>query len=177
MKRFTDCFFLLPLFFLSTGFFRPISGFCQTGTEGGYDERKPKAAFQEIRSPEIPEKLYFAGEEVPMWNFDVFESLDRELTVNCFFHSQTLRYIKLAPRFFEIIEPILKQDTVPDDFKYLALAESGFDPRALSPAGAAGIWQFMKPAAREYGLEINEEIDERYHIEKATHAACQYLKE
>lgn len=138
---------------------------------------KKKVVFQEVNSPPLPDKLFFAGEEVPLWNFDIRENLDRELMVNCYFHSQTLRYIKLAPRYFEIIEPILKNDTVPDDFKYLALAESGFDPKAISPAGAAGIWQLMKPAAKEYGLEINDEVDERYHIEKASQAACKYLKE
>jgi hypothetical protein len=133
--------------------------------------------FQMVSSPPIPERLKFVGEDVPLQNFDVRENLDRELMVNSFFHSQTLRYLKLAPRYFAIIEPILKQDSVPDDFKYLALAESGFDPRIVSPSGAAGIWQFMKATGKEYGLEINEEVDERFHIEKATHAACKFLKE
>lgn len=136
-----------------------------------------KQVAQTIVSPPMPAKLSFAGEEVPLWNFDIKESLDRELMVNTYFHSQTLRFIKLVPRYFKIIEPILKENNIPDDFKYLALAESGFDPKALSPAGAAGIWQFMKGAARENGLEVNGEIDERYNIEKATGAACKYLQE
>lgn len=139
--------------------------------------QKKNSDFQHITPPPVPDQMKFAGEEVPLWNFDVRESLDREIMVNSFFHSQTLRFIKLAPRYFEIIEPILKRDSIPDDFKYLALAESGFDPKALSPAGAAGIWQFMKGTARENGLEVNSNVDERYNIEKATAAACSYLHE
>lgn len=132
---------------------------------------------QQVIPPPIPEHLIFAGERVPLENFDVMESLDRELLVNTYFHSQTLRFFKMAPRYFKIIEPILKRDSIPNDFKYLALAESGFDPKAISPAGAAGIWQLLKGTARDYGLEVNNEIDERYHIEKATEAACKYLHE
>jgi membrane-bound lytic murein transglycosylase D len=150
-----------------------LTGFsgCARGNE------QIKDTFQVVVSPPIPKKLKFVGEVVPIHNFDVRENLDRELMVNCYFHSQTLRFLKLAPRYFEIIEPILRQDTIPDDFKYLALAESGFDPRIVSPSGAAGIWQFMKTTGKEYGLEVNEEVDERFNIEKATHAACKYLKD
>lgn len=144
---------------------------CASGSE------QQKDTFQFVSPPPIPVKLEFAGEVVPLQNFDVKENLDRDLMVNCYFHSQTLRYLKLAPRYFEIIEPILKQDSVPDDFKYLALAESGFDPKIISPSGAGGIWQFLKSTGKEYGLEINEEVDERFNIEKATHAACKFLKE
>ena len=124
----------------------------------------------------LPEKLDFANEPVPLENFDVRESLDRELLINANFHSQTLLYIKKTNRYFSIIEPILKRNEVPLDFKYLALAESGLIDKVVSSAGAVGIWQFMKPAAIENGLEVNEEVDERYNIEKATEAACQYLK-
>jgi hypothetical protein len=162
------------IIFFAAGFF--LSQSVSLSAHGEENEKK-KVVLQEVNSPPIPDKLFFAGEEVPLWHFDIRESLDRELMVNCYFHSQTLLYIKLAPRYFKIIEPILEQDTIPDDFKYLALAESGFDPKAVSPAGAVGIWQFMKSSAKEYGLEINDEIDERYHIEKATKAACKYLKE
>lgn len=141
---------------------------------------------QAVRSPgapavfkpvELPDTLSFAGERVPLEYFDVRESLDREMLVNSYFHSQTLRFLKMAPRFFPLIEPILQADTVPLDFKYLALAESGFDPRVVSPAGAAGFWQFLKGTAADYGLEVNSEVDERYHIEQSTRAACRYLKE
>ena len=124
----------------------------------------------------LPEKLDFANEEVPLGNFDVRESLDREMLIVSNFHSQELLYLKKTNRYFSIIEPILKKNEIPDDFKYLALAESGFLDKIVSPAGAVGIWQFMKDAALEYGLEVNEEVDERYHIEKATEAACKYLR-
>ncbi len=136
-----------------------------------------KNTFQLISSPPLPSELSFAGEKVPIGEFDIVERMDRELIVNSFFHSQTIRYIKLTPRYFSIIEPILKKNGIPEDFKYLALAESGFDTKAVSPAGAAGIWQFMKPAAKENGLEISDDVDERYNVEKATEAACKYLKD
>ncbi|OFX57825.1 MAG: hypothetical protein A2066_03160 [Bacteroidetes bacterium GWB2_41_8] len=124
----------------------------------------------------LPEELQFAGEKVPLEYFDVRENLDRELLSTVYFHSQTIRYIKNATRYFSIIEPILKANGVPDDFKYLAVAESGFDPRAVSPAKAVGLWQILESAAKENGLEINAEVDERYHIEKSTEAACRILK-
>ncbi len=139
--------------------------------------RESEEKYDYYKPVPIPEHLKFAGENVPLEYFDVKESLDRELLVNSYFHSQTLRYLKMAPRYFDIIEPILKADTVPLDFKYLALAESGFDPRAASPAGAVGFWQFVKGTATDYGLEVNDEVDERYHIELSTHAACRYLKD
>ncbi len=124
----------------------------------------------------LPEKLDFSGERVPLENFDVSESLDREMLIVSNFHSQDLIYLKKTTRYFSVIEPILKKNDIPDDFKYLALAESGFLDKAVSPSGAIGIWQFMKSAAIENGLEVNEEVDERYHIEKATQATCRYLK-
>lgn len=138
--------------------------------------KKPEM-FQMVSPPPIPEQLSFAGEPVPLGQYDILERFDRELIVNCFFHSQTIRFIKLAPRYFDIIEPILEANNIPNDFKYLAVAESGFDPRALSPAGAAGFWQLLQGTARDYGLEVTAEVDERYHIEKATEAACKYLHE
>jgi membrane-bound lytic murein transglycosylase D len=124
----------------------------------------------------LPEKLNFANEDVPLGNFDVRESLDREMLIVANFHSQELIYLKKTTRYFSIIEPILKKNEIPDDFKYLSLAESGFLEKIISPAGAVGLWQFMKGAALENGLEVNEEVDERYHIEKSTEAACRYLK-
>lgn len=140
---------------------------------------KVKPQFHSVQiafSPSIPDSLTFAGEPVPLENFDTYESLDRELIINTYFHSQTIRLIKLAPRYLETIEFILKQNGIPDDFKYLAMAESALNHKAVSPSGAAGIWQFMKTTGKEYGLEINDEVDERYHLEKATQAACDYLK-
>lgn len=126
-------------------------------------------------APPMPDSISFMGEKVPLHRFDVYESLERELLVNSYFHSQTIRLIKLAPRFFAQIDPILKEERVPEDFRYLAVAESGLNPKAVSPADAVGIWQFMKSAASDYGLEVNSEVDERYHIEKSTRAACSYL--
>ncbi|HSO85929.1 MAG TPA: lytic transglycosylase domain-containing protein [Draconibacterium sp.] len=124
----------------------------------------------------IPDKLSFAGEKMPLDQFDVKEALDRELLSNSYFHSQTIRFIKLAPRYFPVIEPILKEKGIPDDFKYLAIAESGLNPRAVSAAGAVGFWQFLDVTAKEYGLEVNKEVDERYHVEKSTYAFCAYLR-
>jgi membrane-bound lytic murein transglycosylase D len=125
---------------------------------------------------DLPATLEFAGETVPLNDYDILERLDRELLVNTYFQSQTMMFFKRANRWFPIIEPILKKNGVPDDFKYLALAESGF-LNVVSPRGAAGFWQFIDKTAREYGLEVNEEVDERYHVEKSTQAACQFLLE
>ncbi|MCD6355416.1 MAG: transglycosylase SLT domain-containing protein, partial [Prolixibacteraceae bacterium] len=120
---------------------------------------------QVFKPVKIPDTASFAGEPMPLNRFDVREALDRELLSNAYFHSQTIRYLKLAPRYFSIIEPILKKKGIPDDFKYLAVAESSLNPRAVSPARAVGFWQFMKGTARDYGLEVSKEVDERYHIE------------
>lgn len=123
----------------------------------------------------LPAALMFAGEEVPLGDMDVRERLDLELTVNCYWHSSTLMAMKRANRWFPVIEPILKDHGIPEDFKYLAVAESGLS-QVVSSAGATGIWQFMKAAGMEYGLTVTEEVDERYHVEKSTVAACKYLK-
>lgn len=130
--------------------------------------------YQKIKIPSIPTSLKFCGEDVPMQRQDIIESFDRELLINTFWHSSTVQSIKRSKYAFEIIEPILKEYGVPDDFKYLAVIESGL-VNATSPSGAKGIWQFMEATAPEYGLKVNKEIDERLDIEKATHAACKYL--
>ncbi len=131
---------------------------------------------QVIRSVNVNKAYAFANEDVPMDNFDAVERLDRELSVNSYWHSSTLLNIKNAGRYFPVIEPILAAYGVPDDFKYLAVSESNLR-NVTSPAGAKGIWQFVKSTGQYYGLEINGEVDERYHIEKATAAACRYLKD
>ena len=129
---------------------------------------------QQIHAIKTPVSPTFAGELVPI-NIDTRERLDRELSVNSYWQSSTLLNIKMANKYFPIIERILAEQGVPDDFKYLAVAESNL--RNVSSAAAArGIWQFRKLAAKEWGLEVNSEVDERYHIEKATVAACKYLK-
>lgn len=125
---------------------------------------------------DLPDTLEFAGERVPIEQFDVAEALDRELLSNVYFHSQTIRLIKLANRYFPVMEPILKEQNIPDDFKYLAVAESGL-ANVVSSAQAVGFWQIRKGTAGEYGLEVNSEVDERYHLEKSTVAACKYLHE
>lgn len=127
-----------------------------------------------VYAPVIPEDLTFAGEKVPIENFDVRESMDLEIMKTMFWHSEALLYIKRAKRFFPIIEPILKKNGVPEDFKFLAVAESGLK-NVVSPAKAEGYWQFLKATGKQYGLEITTEVDERYDIEKSTQAACEYL--
>jgi membrane-bound lytic murein transglycosylase D len=129
-----------------------------------------------IISPEIPDEIDFCGEPVPLQNFEVYERIDREFLVNTYWHSATLLSFKRANRWFPVIEEILKANNVPEDFKYMALIESGLS-NAVSPVGATGFWQFMEGTAIKYDLEVDKEIDERYHLEKATEAACKYLKE
>lgn len=123
----------------------------------------------------MPDGLNFAGEEVPVQNPDIKERMDRELLVNTYWQSNALLLFKRAHKYFPIIEPILAEEGVPDDLKYLAVIESGLT-QAVSPARATGFWQIMKETGKEYGLEVNSNVDERYHIEKSTRAACQYLK-
>lgn len=135
-----------------------------------------KEAAYKVYSPGIPETMTFAGENVPLGLIDVREKIDRELLVNTYWHSNTFLMIKRSNRWFDIIEPILEIEGIPADFKYLALIESGLT-NVVSPAGATGFWQFMKDTGRSYGLEVNSEVDERYHLEKATFAACNYLND
>ena len=129
-----------------------------------------------IITPYIPDKLYFAGERVPMENFEVRERIEREFIVNTYFHSLTILAIKRANRWFPVIEPILRQNNIPDDFKYLCVNESNLE-NVISPANATGFWQFIKGTGKKYNLEINRTIDERYHVEKSTQAACDYLND
>ncbi|MDR2651741.1 MAG: lytic transglycosylase domain-containing protein [Prevotellaceae bacterium] len=131
---------------------------------------------QIIKVIHAPESADFAGEELPLSYFDVRESLERELNQITYSHSLTLLTIRLSGRYFEIIESILKKYGIPDDFKYLCVAESNLQ-NAVSPAKAVGFWQFLSEVGQHYGLEINDEVDERYDIEKSTVAACKYLKE
>jgi membrane-bound lytic murein transglycosylase D len=127
-----------------------------------------------VEALDIPNVMTFAGERVPLQDTDVRERLDREIHVNSYWHSNMLLMIKKANRFFSEIEPLLKKYNLPDDFKYLAVAESGLD-NVTSHAGASGFWQFMKATGKEYGLEINNYVDERYNLELATKVAAQYL--
>ena len=130
--------------------------------------------FQRIQSVPFPEKVTFCGKEVPVNLFYVQEAFERELITNCYMHGTTMQIIKRANRFFPVIEPILKKNNIPDDMKYLAVAESGLR-NVVSPAKAEGFWQFLRDTGKEYKLEVNDDIDERYNLEKATQAACDYL--
>ena len=124
---------------------------------------------------QVPGYLDFAGEQMPLNNPDIYERMDRELLVNTYWQSNGLLMFKRANKYFPIIEPILAEYGIPDDFKYLAVIESGLT-NAKSPAGARGVWQIMKTTGRENGLEVNTNVDERYNLEKATRVACKYLQ-
>lgn len=127
------------------------------------------------RVPMIPTELDFAGERVPLDNFDTKESLRRELLTTSYLHSRTFLTLLATTRYFPIIEPILAKYNIPDDFKYLCMAESGLNPNVMSHAGAAGLWQFMPATGKSHGLLTGKEVDKRYHIEKSTEAACKHL--
>lgn len=128
-----------------------------------------------IKALKIPKGLTFAGEKVPTERHDIRERMDRELLVNTYWQSNGLLLMKRANKYFPIIEPLLKKYGIPDDFKYLAVAESGLQNNS-SPAGASGFWHFLRGSAREYGLEVNRNVDERYNLELATKVAAEYLK-
>ncbi|MEE4258932.1 MAG: lytic transglycosylase domain-containing protein [Bacteroidales bacterium] len=130
--------------------------------------------YYKIVSLDIPKQLSFAGEEVPLDLFYVKEALDRELSVNTYWHSSTLQIIKRSYRWFPVIDSILEAYGVPADFKYLAVIESGL-ANVVSPSNAVGFWQFLEGTAKDFDLEVNREVDERYHVEKSTEAACKYL--
>jgi len=128
----------------------------------------------QIKALKIPTELKFSGEHVPIEKDDIKERIDRELLVNTYWQSNGLLLIKRTNKYFPIIEPILEKNGIPNDFKYLAVIESGLQ-NVTSPAGAKGFWQIMKATGKENGLEINSNVDERYHLEKATQVACDYL--
>lgn len=129
-----------------------------------------------IFAPAAPAKASFAGQEIPQDLFYVKEAFEREIMANTFMHTSTMLMFKRANRWFPVIEPILKKNGIPDDFKFLALAESNL-ANVVSPAGAEGYWQFIKPTGLSYDLEINDNVDERYNMEKSTQAACDYFKD
>ena len=141
--------------------------------DGNVEERNTSETYQ-IKALKIPKGLNFAGERVPVEQEDIRERVDRELLVNTYWQSNGLLLIKKAHKYFPIIEPILKKNGIPDDFKYLAVIESGLE-NVTSPAGAKGFWQIMEVTAKENKLEVNGNVDERYHLEKATQVACDYL--
>ena len=145
--------------------------------QGNGKEIKDKNVSSEYRisAIEIPADLNFANEIVPQEDPEIMERVDREFLVNTYWQSNALLLMKRAHKYFPVIEPILSKNGIPDDFKYLAVAESGLQ-NVVSHAGATGFWQIMKATGREYGLEINGNVDERYHLEKSTEVACRYLQ-
>jgi membrane-bound lytic murein transglycosylase D len=128
-------------------------------------------------APLLPSEIDFCGEVTPLDRWDVREKLDREMLVNAYLHGSMMYILKLSGRYFPVIEERLRANGVPDDFKYVCIAESALQQNALSGVGAASFWQFMKDTGPGYGLEINDEVDERFNVVKSTNAACQYFKD
>lgn len=148
----------------------------EMSAETRHEKAEVNSEVSAVVNPEIPYSMTFAGKKVDLDATDMWERLDRELTAMSYTHGNTLLGIKRANKYFPVMAPILKRNGVPADIIYLAVIESTLNPRALSPAKAGGMWQFMPSTAKEYGLEVNDYVDERYDIEKATEAACRYLK-
>lgn len=165
-------FFLLLFGVITIGIFAFFTGPDQDNDKLYYESF---ARHNKIHSIIIPDSVSFAGEVVPIDIFYVHEGLDRELLVNTYWHSNTILMLKRAARYFPVIEPILKKNNIPDDFKYVALIESGL-LNVVSPSNAAGFWQFLDATAKQYGLEVSEEVDERYNLEKSTEAAAKYFQ-
>jgi hypothetical protein len=164
---FTIIFFSLVILSVVFGF----KGFEKSRTNVTY----PFDTVYSIQSFRLPENVTFAGERMPLENFDTRESLEREILTSAYRHSSTIMIIKRANRFLPVIEKILKENNIPDDFKYLVAAESEYS-NMISPVGATGFWQIMPETGREQGMEINTVIDERYNLEKSTQFACDYFR-
>ena len=171
MKKFFLAYVLITSIFGTLMIFSSYSSEAQASSE---EKSAPHTLPQIIKSISLDKGFVFADELIPN-TFDARERLDRELSVNAYWHSSTMLNMKNASRFFPIMDRILAEHGVPTDFKYLAVAESNLR-NVVSSASAKGFWQFRKLAAKEYGLEVNDEVDERYHVEKATTAAAKYLK-
>lgn len=141
------------------------------------DEVLDQIRMDHPEAPRVPESVTFAGKPVRFDTDDLYERMDRELIAFTYMHSNSTLMLKRSERIFAQVVPILKANGIPEDLKYLMAIESNLDPKALSSAGAAGLWQFMKASAIQYGLEISTDVDERYNIVKETEAACKYLKD
>ena len=172
MKKFNSVFFIFNLILISTILIRAVN----SGDEKKNTGDKNTGESYAIHAVKLPEKMNFCSEDIPLDEQDIFERIDREIHVNTYWQSSTLLLLKRAHKYFPVIEPILKKEGIPDDFKYLAVAESSL-MNVVSPSGAKGFWQFLSSTGKEYGLEINSNVDERYHLEKATAAACRYLND
>jgi len=169
-------FYLLAsgLGFISISGNTQVAALLSSGTATG--KSTPNNVPQTVNQVPLPSTLDFAGEPVPLHQSDVEERLDRELMSITYKHASTALIMKLANRWLPTIEAELRKNNIPDDFKYLAIAESGLE-NAISSKEARGFWQFLAPTAKGYGLEVSDDVDERYHIEKSTQAACQYLRQ
>ena len=167
--------FALPLGGVLAGSFFTYSVNKNVEANNDSNYREHVAEHYKIYSLATPEGLEFAGSKVPLEDVDIRERLDKELVINTYWHSQTIFMMKRAHRWFPVMEKILAEEGVPDDLKFIAAIESNFD-NVVSPAGAAGYWQFLRTTAQSYGLEVNGYVDERYNVEKATRAACKYFK-
>ncbi|MCR8893277.1 lytic transglycosylase domain-containing protein [Bacteroides sp. ET336] len=143
----------------------------------GSDNREGQTEDDRYTCVDVPRYTVFCGDTIDLTRYDRHERMDRELLAFSFMHSTSIQTIKRANRYFPVIVPILKEKGIPEDFKYLMAIESACNPLARSGAGAAGLWQFMPTTGKEYGLEVNSHVDERYNVEKATYAACKYLKD
>lgn len=154
-----------------------LFNFSANNPDNDKDYQKAFYKNYKIFAVDIPDTIDFSGERVETNRFDIREGIDKELLINTYWQSQTIMLFKKAYRWFPVIEPILKQNGIPEDFKYLAVAESGLSNNLVSPVGASGMWQFMKESAVKYGLEVTDEVDERYNIEKSTVAACKLIKD
>jgi hypothetical protein len=157
---------IISIFWIAQGF----KGFGNTPVDA---ERQSETEYS-ITTFKLPDIVTFAGEKMPLDNFDTKESLEREILISAYRHSSTILIIKKANRYLPVIEKILREYNIPDDFKYLAAAESEYS-NMVSPAGATGFWQIMPETGKEAGMEINQVVDERYHLEKSTRFACEYL--
>lgn len=143
----------------------------------GSDNREEQTEDDRYTCVDVPRYTVFCGDTIDLTRYDRHERMDRELLAFSFMHSTSIQTIKRANRYFPVIVPILKEKGIPEDFKYLMAIESACNPLARSGAGAAGLWQFMPTTGKKYGLEVNSHVDERYNVEKATYAACKYLKD
>ncbi len=165
---------LIAVFVVLLSIFSSLSFSSEEHSESISILKNLKEKYTIFAIPKPTSNIYFANERVPLENSDIWERYDKELLKNTYWQSNTLLLFKRAAKYFPIIEPILKKNNIPNDFKYLALIESGLE-NVSSPAGAEGFWQIMKTTAKEFNLEVNSEVDERYHIEKSTQVACDFL--
>jgi len=152
-----------------------VYGTYKTNKDSKSENDNNYPAISKVDLPNVPDSLNFAGEPVPMYNFEVKERVEREFLVNTYWHASTILALKRANRWFPVIEPILKKYNIPDDFKYVPIVESNLT-NAVSSAGAVGYWQFTKDVAKKFGLEVDDQVDERYNVEKSTDAACRYFQ-